>query len=76
MVNGLFNKAMLYKMLPIGPNPIGLVEVRGITKRKKRQVDLTVDSVTSSFCLVPCPDAARRQASRAWESTGPDRSAF
>ena len=55
LVNRLFNKAMLYKMLPIGPNPIGLVEVRGITKRKKRQVDLTIEQCFLVFRLLPRP---------------------
>jgi hypothetical protein len=41
-VNRLFNKAKLYRMLDFHENPIGLVEVRGISKRRRKPADITI----------------------------------
>lgn len=51
-MNRLFNKARLYKMLYFLENPIGLVEVRGISKRRRKPADLTVDQF-SLICRRP-----------------------
>jgi integrase len=54
-VHRLFNKAKLYEMLNFVENPIKLVEVRGISKRQKRQVDLTIEQCFLLFGLLPEP---------------------
>jgi integrase len=51
--NRLFNKAKLYGMVEFHENPIALVEVRGISKRSRKPVDLTVDEFYSILHLVP-----------------------
>ena len=54
-VNRLFNKAKLYEMLDFHENPIGLVEVRGISKRSKKQIDLEIDQFFLHLGLLPEP---------------------
>jgi integrase len=52
-VHRLFNKAKLYGMVDFHENPIALVEVRGISKRSRKPVDLTVDQFYSILGLIP-----------------------
>ena len=54
-VNRMFNKAKLYGMFWFVENPIKLVEVRGISKRKKKQPDLTVEQCFLVLNLLPDP---------------------
>lgn len=54
-VNRLFNKAKLYEMVDFHENPIELVEVRGISKRQKKQVDLTIEQCFLLIGLLPQP---------------------
>lgn len=54
-VNRMFNKAKLYGMFWFVENPIKLVEVRGISKRKKKQPDLTVEQYFLVLNLLPDP---------------------
>jgi len=54
-VNRLFYKAKLYGMLDFQENPIGLVEVRGISKRSKKPVVLTIDQFFLLLGLLPEP---------------------
>jgi integrase len=54
-VNRLFYKAKLYGMLSFYENPIGLVEVRGISKRTRKPVVLTVEQFWLIFALVKEP---------------------
>ena len=54
-VHRLFNKAKLYEMVTFVENPIKLVEVRGISKRHKKQVDLTTEQCFIVFGLLPEP---------------------
>ena len=54
-VNRLFNKAKLYGMISFVENPIQLVEVRGISKRKRKQADPTVEQCFLILCLLPEP---------------------
>lgn len=54
-MNRLFNKAKLYGMLDFHENPIGLVEVRGISKRSRKPADLTVDQFFLILGLLPEP---------------------
>jgi integrase len=42
-VNRLFNKAKLYELLDFHENPISLVEVRGISKRRRKPTSLTIE---------------------------------
>jgi len=51
----LFNKAMLWRLLPIERNPMDLVEVKGITKRRRRPFILSVDQFWSMVALIPEP---------------------
>ena len=43
LMHRLFEKAMLWEMIELQRNPMGLVEIRGISKRRKRPLILTVD---------------------------------
>lgn len=54
-IHRLFKKAKLYEMLDFHENPIGLVEVRGISKRQKKQVDLTIEQCFLIIGLLPDP---------------------
>lgn len=54
-VNRLFNKAKLYEMLEFHENPIQLIEVRGISKRQKKPVDLTIEQCFLLINLLPEP---------------------
>ena len=54
-VNRMFNKAKLYGMFWFVENPIKLVEVRGISKRKKKQPDLTIEQCFLVLGLLPEP---------------------
>lgn len=42
MMHRLFERAMLWELMPIQRNPLQLVEVRGISKRRKKPFVLTV----------------------------------
>lgn len=54
-VHRLFNKAKLYELISFVENPIKLVEVRGISKRQKKQVDLTIEQCFQLLGLLPEP---------------------
>ena len=54
-VNRLFNKGKLYGMLDFVENPIALVEVRGISKRRRKPANLTVEQVFLVLNLLPDP---------------------
>lgn len=54
-MNRLFNKARLFKMVYFLENPIGLVEVRGISKRRRKPMDLTVEQFYLVRGLLPEP---------------------
>jgi hypothetical protein len=43
LVHRLFGKAKLYGMVDWVESPIELVEVRGISKRRRKPADLTID---------------------------------
>jgi integrase len=51
----LFNKAKLYGMLFFIENPIKLVEVRGISKRRRKPVDLSIEQCFLLLDLLPEP---------------------
>lgn len=50
------NPAKLYDMLSFHENPISLVEVRGISKRSRKPVVLTVEQFWLVFGLLKEPD--------------------
>jgi integrase len=52
-MNRLFNKAKLFGMVDFHENPIGLVEVRGISKRSKKPVVLTIEQIFMIHNLLP-----------------------
>jgi integrase len=54
-VNRLFNKAKLYYMIDFVENPIGLVEVRGISKRLKKPAELSIEQFWMVVGLPPEP---------------------
>jgi integrase len=54
-VNRLFNKAKLFGMVDFHENPISLVEVRGISKRRKKPVVLTIEQFSLLLDLLPEP---------------------
>lgn len=54
-MNRLFNKAKLYEMVDFQENPIQRVEVRGISKRAKKQVDLSIEQCLMVILLLPEP---------------------
>ena len=52
LMHRLFEKAMLWELLPVGRNPMDLVEVKGISKRTKKPIVLDADqcvTLVSSF---------------------------
>jgi integrase len=51
----LYEKAMLWEVITIQRNPIDLVEVKGISKRRKRPTVLTVDQFYSLLKVIPDP---------------------
>jgi len=54
-VHKLFLKAKLYRVLDWVENPIELVEVRGISKRRRKPADLTIEQFWLIFNMLPEP---------------------
>jgi integrase len=54
-INRLFYKAKLYGMIEFVQNPIELVEVRGISKRRRKPADLTIEQFFLIHGLLPKP---------------------
>lgn len=55
LLHQLFEKAMLWELIPIDRNPMQLVHIRGISKRAKKPVVLTADQCTALISLLPDP---------------------
>lgn len=51
----LFEKAMLWKMIEIGRNPIQLVKLRGTSIRKKKKVILSIEQFQELRAVLPEP---------------------
>jgi integrase len=51
----LYEKAMLWEMVEWQRNPMGLVEIKGISKRKKKPIVLTVEQFYLILALLPEP---------------------
>ena len=47
MLHRLIEKAMLWDLIPVGRNPMGLVEIKGVSKRSKKPFVLTVEQYQS-----------------------------
>ncbi|HWR35032.1 MAG TPA: site-specific integrase [Clostridia bacterium] len=55
LMHRLFEKAMLWELLPIDRNPMELVTVKGISKRAKKPTVLTVEQCLIIISLLPEP---------------------
>ena len=55
LMHTLFEKAMLWELLPIDRNPMELVSVKGISKRSKQPIVLTVEECLELISLLPEP---------------------
>jgi integrase len=55
LMHRLFEKAILWEMIDLQRNPMQLVEVKGISKRLKRPIVLTVEQFYAVVDLLPQP---------------------
>lgn len=55
LMHRLFEKAMLWEMIALQRNPMELVEVKGITKRQKKPIVLSVEQFYMLLDLIPDP---------------------
>ena len=55
LMHQLFEKAMLWELIPVGRNPMELVHVKGIGKRAKRPVILGEDECLAPIESLPDP---------------------
>lgn len=55
VMSRLFKKAMLWELLPLEVSPMSLVEVRGVSKRRKRPTVLTFEQCEALLNLLPQP---------------------
>lgn len=55
LMHQLFEKAMLWELIPIDRNPMQLVRVKGISKRTKKPVVLTADQCAALISSLPEP---------------------
>jgi len=55
MMYRLMEKAMFWELVPLARNPIGLVEVKGISKRRRKPFILTVEQFHSVLQQFPEP---------------------
>ena len=55
LMHRLFEKAMLWELLPIGRNPMELVHVKGISKRSKKPIVLDPDQCLALISSLPDP---------------------
>ncbi|PYX53830.1 MAG: hypothetical protein DMG76_24095 [Acidobacteria bacterium] len=55
LMHRLFEKAMFWELIPVGRNPMALVEVQGASRRRKKPIVLTVEQYFSVLELLPEP---------------------
>jgi integrase len=55
LMHRLFEKAMLWELSPVDRNPMGLITVKGVSKRAKKPIVLTVKHCLKLICLLPDP---------------------
>jgi len=71
----LYEKAMLWELVEWQRNPMQLVEIKGISKRRKKPIVLTVEQYFQILALIPepyrtmVPSSARPKLPRAVSST-------
>jgi integrase len=58
LMHRLYEKAMLWEIVEWQRNPMQLVEIKGISKRKKKPVVLTVEQYYLILALIPQRPAA------------------
>jgi integrase len=51
----LFEKAMFWELIPMGRNPMALVEIQGSSRRRKKPIILTVEQYFAVLGLLPEP---------------------
>jgi integrase len=55
LMHRLYEKAMLWEMVEWQRNPMQLVEIKGISKRRKKPIVLTVEQYYQILALIPQP---------------------
>ena len=55
LMHRLYEKAMLWEMVDWQRNPMQLVEIKGISKRRKKPIVLTVEQYCQVLALIPQP---------------------
>jgi integrase len=55
LMHRLYEKAMLWELVEWQRNPMQLVEIKGISKRRKRPIVLTVEQYFQILALIPEP---------------------
>jgi len=78
LMHRLYEKAMLWEIVDWQRNPMQLVEIKGISKRKKRPVVLTVEQYYLILALIPQPyrtmvmvaQCTGLRAEECWRSNG------
>ena len=55
LMHRLYEKAMLWEMVDWQRNPMQLVEIKGISKRRKKPIVLTVEQYYQVLALIPQP---------------------
>jgi integrase len=55
LMHRLFEKAMFWELIPVGRNPMALVEIQGASKRRKKPIILTVEQYFAVLELLPEP---------------------
>ena len=55
LMHRLFEKAMFWELIPVGRNPMALVEIQGASKRRKKPIILTVEQYFAVLGLLPEP---------------------
>ena len=55
LMHRLFEKAMFWELVPVGRNPMALVEIQGSSRRRKKPIILTVEQYFALLELLPEP---------------------
>jgi integrase len=55
LMHRLFDRAMFWELIPMGRNPMALVEIQGASRRRKKPIILTVEQYFTVLGLLPEP---------------------
>jgi hypothetical protein len=55
LMHRLFEKAMFWELIPVGRNPMALVEIQRASRRRKKPIILTVEQYFAVLGLLPEP---------------------